>query len=440
MAVGRDARASDFDGVFDSDEDGMNVPSIYDNNVVKNILEAIRYANENGQQTIDLTELWPKTEYTKSDYLGFVIGDLDLGDGMKINISLRNGASHAVKNKNVIDPSYDDIGREEGYSDRDIVLLFKSTYNSKIHLRVRVKKEYFHNLGMYLFGDKWKNEFISTDKRWVLTIYSPYMSKSFKNAYDNNDLMEMRRLTYWALTHPVDNDYLDRYYEATCKISNYTGGYAARLQSNIKADKEGVTVYFRSSDSDIFYESIEYDIKARNGCNDAGYPVDINLYDGYDKPSLGANFYDYDFKGFMTEYSIGLGDNVKNGASIYGYLKGFGYVEYISIGAEGFVFTPPSISKSTMAGNYVATKGIPTPVSFEGDGLSKFIGGGIAQFSEWESYDKMGEILWKGKSTGIGLSTSSFSVSGGKVKTKTTLIFPRISEETRNIFSKNYED
>lgn len=428
-------------GLFETDSDALLASTVKDNNAVKNILEAIRSANETGAESIDISKFWPKYEALKTlDHLGFLSGNFDLGEGMIVAVTIFNDTKNATKDKNIIKPIYNEVERSYISSSKNFVLLFKNTYDPKLVLRITVKREYYQNLGMYLFGSKWSNEFISSDKSWVLTIYSPYMSKSFKKAYNDNDLMEMRRLTYWALTHPMDNDYLDRYYEANCKISNYTGGYAARLQSNIKADKEGVTVYFRSSDTDVFYESIEFEVKARNIFSDAGYPVDINLYDGYDKPSLGTKFYDYDFKGYMTESSIGLGDNVKNGASIYGHLKGFGYVEYISVGTEGFVFAPPSISKSTIAGNYVATKGVQTPVSFEGDGLSKFIGGGIAQFSEWESYDKLGEILWKGKTTGFGISTSSFSVSGGKVKTNTTLIFPKISQETRNIFSKNYED
>jgi hypothetical protein len=276
--------------------------------------------------------------------------------------------------------------------------------------------------------------------------------------------MEMRRISYWALTQPIDNDFLDRYYERNCNIPNYTGGYSARLQHNMNAYRDGVTVYLHSDNGGLFFESLQFASVARNGQIDASYPVDINLYDGYGKPSLGTVFYkDYDFKGTFIEVSTAVASAIKGTGFIYGYLKGFGYTEYLYTNVDGLAWSLPSFSGGTMTGKYVG-KGIASPNSFIDYGETEFSGAGIFQLGKWISKDvkeekdtKEGNVLWRGDITGIGITVpvgkiiselkgivkiitgTAGEITGGEIRTQTEIIFPAMNLDTENIFKEYYD-
>jgi hypothetical protein len=435
---------------FAEDEEEGEMDIKKDPILVKKILNAIRLANENGQSTLDLSEYWP----TNRSYNQFVSGNIDIGDGMTTDITLYNEAKAP---NNIIQPLYNTLERKDYRTEKKRVLLFKCTQNN-LYLRIIINEKYFHNVGMYLFGKKWNDEFISTDRKWVLYIYSPNISKSFREAYASNDLLEMRRLTYWALTNSMENDYLDRFYEDHCNIPGYTGGYGARLQSNIRADEDGVTVYVRSNGNNILYESFQFDVIPRNGYKDANYPVDINLYDGSDKPSLGTVYYkDYDFRGTFGETSTALGVIIKEVGFIWGHLKGFGYTEYYYENTAGFAWSFPSFFVGVMTGKYVG-QGIASPNSFIGKGETDFIGTNVL-LGTWNSHDDNDNIVWQGEIAGVGISIpikqqftekiknvflrlvfdSGGNISGGNIKTDTQINFPNISPKTKNIFDVHYD-
>jgi hypothetical protein len=331
-------------------------------------------------------------------------------------------------------------------------------------LRISVDEKYFQYVGMYIFGKKWKNDFISSDRTWVLYIYSPNLSKSLKEAKAKDDLMEMRRLTYWALTQPTNNDYLDRLYFKNCKIPNFTDGYGGRLQKNVSAENEGVTVYLCSDKDTISFESIQFASISRNGCIDAYYPVDINLFEENGKPSLGNNYYrNYDFKGTFVETSVSASYLTKGQGLIYGYLKGFGYTEYIyknmsfdSI-ATPFAWSLPTSSVGAITGKYVGTS-IPAPSNFSGVGETDFFGASLFQLEKWRGYNnkQKKKVTWRGETAGVGISipinylknihkwltfifTPAETISKGTIETYTTIIFPEIKPETKNIL-KQYDD
>ena len=308
---------------------------------------------------------------------------------------------------------------------------------------IAVDKKHYQNMGMYLFGNKWNNQFVATDRRWVLYIYSPMLSESFKKAYDDTkDLMEMRRVTYWGLTQPIDDiskEYLDGFYKTHLNISNYTGGYGARLQQNREAGTNGVTVYYRPNAREFSYETIQFDVIPRRNNDDANFPVDIKLFVNNNAPSLGTIFYrEHDFIGRIMEASAVFGQAALGRGFIYGHLKGFGYTEYTYRHVAGSVgWSLLSGSIGTMEGNYMG-KGIASPNSFIGTGETNFVGAGPASVGNWRSEEvPPGLSLWEGKIANISISLGGTSV--GRIRTYTEIQFPMLSSRTKNIFETNYD-
>jgi hypothetical protein len=137
---------------------------------------------------------------------------------------------------------------------------------------------------------------------------------------------------------------------------------------------------------------------------------------------------------------------VKGAGLIRGYLKGFGYTEYIYRNIAGLAWSLPSVSGGIMTGKYVG-QGMPSPKNFIGYGKVDFGGIGLFQLGKWVSYhDETGEEeTWNGEMTGINISipvnieelkgiiksifTVTGELSGGKIETDTQIIFPPILEK-----------
>jgi hypothetical protein len=138
---------------------------------------------------------------------------------------------------------------------------------------------------------------------------------------------------------------------------------------------------------------------------------------------------------------------VKGAGLIRGYLKGFGYTEYIYRNVAGWAWSLPSVSSGIMTGKYVGHGGMPSPINFIGGGETDFMGAGIS-LGNWISYDRNNIIFWQGKITGVGISmpigqiadmiknavlkiatNAAGEISGGTIKTNTKILFPQITSD-----------
>jgi len=327
--------------------------TIRDDEFVEKILRLIRISNRNAMIDpnnrkkyihLNLRELWKRNE-------SVITGMVDI-KGQKVEVRL-----YDAKGYEQIGALYDYTGKNQSV----ITFATDGTRKNDVFQIVIAKQEFMPQVLYYLFGSQTQHEFISTDKRWVLDIYSPKLSHDFLTAGQGSDLLEQRRIAYWALTNKMEDGYLDRKFEEQFKIPDYTGGYGASLRQNPQG-AEGVTVYLHNVVDGLIEratESLKYESILRRSAKDANYPVDINLYDGADVPALGKVYYkDYDFRGYFVEASGAILTFVEGTGFIYGYLKGFGYTEYTYRNLPGLAFEFPDISGGMMTGKYVG-QGIP---------------------------------------------------------------------------------
>lgn len=231
--------------------------------------------------------------------------------------------------------------------------------------------------------------------------------------------------------------------------------YIAKLTSNISAKKEGLTIYtykWNKNGNNIVPNStpLQYDSYNKVEWPDVNYPVDINLWDGNDKPALGNNYYGtYQFKkGKFTEVSFGAYMVVPMGSGLLkGYIKGFGYCEFTYFNHLGKAVSLDfglELSTGLIEGKYIKESGIPNPVSFSGPGSNKTYSTSDFKIpigttlSNWIGYDKTGRNeVWKGTSAGIKTELSiplfkNINLPGEYTETRvyTDLIYPILDKNS----------
>ncbi len=341
-----------------------------------------------------------------------------------------------------------ELGEFSG-SEKLRVFEFYDKDNPNQNLRIVVEERYSNILGYYLFGENWDSDFTKNDRQWVLYLYSPSISEKFSIVKEQKEenLLEQRRLTYYALTNKfAESGFGRKMGGANSYLGQYN--YAAQLKSNPNAAIHGVTVYtfdYINGELRICDEPIQYTANNQVDKRDIFYPVDVKLWDGdNNKPSLGNNFYgDMDFKGKYMEGSFAVGPPTGGGGAITGYLKGFGYNEFSYLGIGGTTTYTIGVSGATglVDGKYEG-EGTPTPLNFCGPGSSVTFSASELNsplgfsLSDWDGFNSRGRTLWKGISVGLNISfeikESKLPGSLSKVRVQTNLHFPSL-EKTNNI-------
>lgn len=440
---------------------------------ITTILDEIKNANMSGTESIDIT--WPENSgdaiigcevklYNDINFRVAITKETNLN---KINCPMesvtyssynRPGSNWEILKSflNAWGASFE-LGEFSG-SERLRVFEFYDPDNSNYDLRIVVEERYSNLLGYYLFGENWDTDFIEDDRKWVLYIYSPSLSDKFEAVKEDTEsnLLEQRRLTYYALTNQFPDDGVAQQVSSSSSFLN-TYNYAAQLKCNTSAETQGVTVYtfdYGDSGIEMYDEPIQYDSNLEFDKEDVYYPVDINLWDGdNDKPSLGESYYsNYDFLGKFVDGSIAITVPTGSGGVISGYLKGFGYCEFVYIGKGGtYNYSLGATgSISLVDGKYLGS-GVPTPLSFCGPGTSRSFsssdyGSPISfTYAEWAGYDDGNYKIWEGISAGVGISIqfmeSSFPIGVSDIKVQTELCFPSLektSDSTIDALNSSY--
>jgi len=293
-------------------------------------------------------------------------------------------------------------------------------------------------------------------EEYTLVIYSPIISNKLLKAINDGDILEQRRLTYWALNNTFSDTWVDRKNKDLKNIAD-SGNPAAQLTKHLYDDSfkyEGVTILLYSyvtkdgirtdnpeeansivkSDiihfSPVINDNGEYGLKPA----DANSPVDINLWTGNGKVADGSIYYkDFDFTG-----NYGEANGFFSGSGIMGgRIRGYGYLEF-SYEMNGLGVQSNTLYGVT-TGTYVgpgSEEGFPsgaTPYNFAGQGSVTSVGG----VSEWEGYGN-NQIMWKGEAAGMGLPSLSDIIDIGKFRTNTQIMEP--SNEYGNTHNNLLED
>jgi hypothetical protein len=253
---------------------------------------------------------------------------------------------------------------------------------------------------------------------WLLIIYSPSLSARFAEAKTANDLYEMRVVTHYARTHHFKDDY------GLCSIGLTKNSAAAQLFYS-KDYQDGVTVRMMTwKDNDVKTGAIvpggNFTFLPSSGDlpRDALYPVDVKY---------GSGFYgNEDFiglKGVSTSVDALVGGGGANGE---GYIKGFGYVTYMSsfksAGLSGGAEVDFELSNRADFRAKWGSTNFANPETFNGDGVLNMLdldlGEASIGFGTWNdaNFEWWGSVFTVGYGPSIGLTETS--------DTKTTILFP----------------
>ncbi|MEM9400838.1 MAG: RHS repeat-associated core domain-containing protein, partial [Verrucomicrobiota bacterium] len=294
---------------------------------------------------------------------------------------------------------------------------------------------------------------------WILKIYSPDISASFKKVAtaDVVDLLELRRLSHYALTHEftADNgqvsDYASRSYDNIRDQGQIPNNKAAQLVYDDDAPP-GVSVELHkwlggSSDSQGIIEDLGgkpihfaknrpaslfgLDLPKDFG-TDAGYPVDVRAFDP--REDGGSNIYfgpegeTVDMVGISTGKNISIGPKSNGTVTFQGYIKGWGYVNLETTIPYESSWINVSVVRGLTFGEFQG-QGIISPLSLLGDGGSVSSGIRYFQAESWMSFDENGQISWAGATIGLGISISvGTKVTASTSETKMT--FPVLNDDT----------
>jgi hypothetical protein len=337
------------------------------------------------------------------------------------------------------------------------VFQFSDVNKPDHELSIVVEDKYVNILGHYLFGESWETDFTETDRQWVLYIYSPDISGKFEavKAQTEGNLLEQRRLTYYALTNQFPDNSISRLAGSSNSfLSNFN--YAAQLKHNPSAEAKGVTVYTYTAGSNgikISETPIQYNYNPEFNENDIYYPVDVKLWDGdNNQPALGNDYYgEYDFKGKYREGTFAVGPPTGGGGVIAGYLRGFGYNEfyYTGVGATATYTLEVSGEAGLVDGKYIG-EGKPTPLNFCGPGTNITVSSGEFGLpfgfavSDWEGYNERLRKIWEGISVGADitfeLKETVFPANLNIMRVQTDLHFPspgKTKQETLDLLNNN---
>jgi hypothetical protein len=296
-------------------------------------------------------------------------------------------------------------------------------------------KKYPHN-SPYAFSENRVIDGVELEGlEWVLTIFSPSISKSFKKAYDAGDIYEQRRLTYWALNNKFegkDLDWVKRRGGPLFKNEN-PDYFGAKLSYN--PDIEGVSVRFYNYEGGQIgkeHPDPQYHVAPAGGkVPELLYPVDVNLYCGEGKQATGDFFYgEFDFIGteYGTEYVAVLADEDWGPASklsggrglLVGRMRGFGYVKYSYEVVAGAGLSFEFAHKFDVRGKYIGTDREYGSASLAGKGLS-WSTGFIGAYGTWRSYNSRDKKVWKGDTKGVSAGFAIPSI-GGDTETRARLL------------------
>lgn len=442
------------------------------NEAITNILNSIRSANIGGQTSTSVQ--WPESagnsmigcEINLYEDLNFRIAVTKelYAQNIKTKMSSVTYNSHnrPASGWEVVKAFLNELGASfklGEFSGEEKLRVFQfSDVNKPDHeLSIVVEDKYVNILGHYLFGESWETDFTETDRQWVLYIYSPDISGKFEavKAQTEGNLLEQRRLTYYALTNQFPDNSISRLAGSSNSfLSNFN--YAAQLKHNPSAETKGVTVYTYTAGSNgikISETPIQYNYNPEFNENDIYYPVDVKLWDGdNNQPALGNDYYgEYDFKGKYREGTFAVGPPTGGGGVISGYLRGFGYNEfyYAGVGATATYTLEASGEAGLVDGTYKG-EGKPTPLNFCGPGTNITVSSGEFglplgfALSDWQGYDNEGIMSWSGITVGIDLTftlkENVLPASVNYIRVQTDLLFPapsKAKQETLNILNSN---
>ena len=250
---------------------------------------------------------------------------------------------------------------------------------------------------------------------WTLRINSPVISSKLKEAINSGDIIEQRRLTYYALNTEFSDEWAKN---KTTSLSHRLTNMVASLTYNA-FDDDGLDLvlygYFddNSKETDVSHSShiTVKDVFHFNFYNgkfkDAFFPVDIGLYTENESVSDGSLNYDnFDFQGYFSERSI-LGDT---SGFILGYMKGYGYLEF-NTNTTGFKPNIDLLSVGPVTGKYTGKDPFGIYNSFIGTGSTNPFTG------DWKSADGN----WTGEAPSVGFDLGFDEIPGGWQNDTTTV-------------------
>ena len=273
---------------------------------------------------------------------------------------------------------------------------------------------------------------------WVLVIQSPNISSTFHEAVRTKDIIEQRRLTYWALNNVFPDAFaVEMLYRGGESVRSNQAAYLIYDENALP----GVTVYTTTRNRNVETnrtESITFDASQTyfpankdvetlfdGAFEDRYYPVDTRLYDS-DFDANGGNYYgDKDFIGVSYSSTFIFGGGGGTGLTV-GFLRGYGYQEFSEQVAGGGYSTDFLFSKVKLEGDYIGSdlgRGYPsdaTPFNFAGIGSAGNISVGPLSGGLGRSLDSRGNPLWKVWTKGVGVGDTDI-LNFSTLKTETTL-------------------
>jgi len=261
-----------------------------------------------------------------------------------------------------------------------------------------------------LEGDE-EGELARRIPEWRLHIFSPQISRAMRSALQSGNIIEQRRLTYWALNNQFPDSWafgiggedfgtasnraalLKKYHD---NHVNFRGLHLVLYDffdsNDCITDKPSSAVVIKPSEEWFFEAGASGPVK------DEAYPVDINLWNGNGVISDGSYYYnEYDFMGYYAE---GMRFLTGKGV-IAGRMRGYGYIEYFVRYSQGLNFIP-SFAFGIIYGNFRQEysrypNDFPsgaTPGTFTGIGTVANING----IGRWNSFDpEINRIVWIGE-------------------------------------------
>jgi hypothetical protein len=214
---------------------------------------------------------------------------------------------------------------------------------------------------------------------WTLRINSPVIAVKMKKAIASGDIIEQRRLSYYALNTPFKDKWAaDKTTSLRHRIDNYAAsltyntidddGLSLKLYGHV--DSKGKSTDAKNSSNIVIVDIIHFNYY-KGKYKDAFFPVDLGLYTGNENVSDGSIEYKVnDFKGWYSETSI-FGQTK---GFIFGYMKGYGYLEF-DTKSTGFEPNIEVLSFGPIIGKYTGKDPFGIYNSFIGKGFTDPISG-----------------------------------------------------------------
>ena len=262
-----------------------------------------------------------------------------------------------------------------------------------------------------------------------LRIFSPKISVQLAKAIEAGNIIEQRRLTYYALMSTFPDDWSKKLSE---NFNHKRENNAGSLLYDRFTFEPGLTLYlynFVDKNGEITHNENAQKIKSTKkvhfssspdqwGPKDKYFPVDLALLNENTEFDGGDEFYgENDFLGWTLGFDLTTAGGGGGKGFISGRLKGYGYLEFDY--------------QSWISGAGVAELGFgPITGKYQGPeastenpygSLGYFLGWGESNIlGEWRSKDDSGNIMWSGEnptlSIGVGLGTNIFNKSFTKLK------------------------